>query len=166
MGITFNADEVFEMAERIEANGAAFYRRAAELHGGTGDADAAFFRRLADMEEQHRRTFASMRGELTDRMREETAADPYLEASLYLQQLGNSHGGEGTPSATAALTGQESVGEVLRTAIGLEQESIAFYHGLKDMVPPRLGRDKVDAIIAEEKHHVADLARELKRIRG
>ena len=30
MGITFNANEVFEMAEEIERNGAKFYRQAAE----------------------------------------------------------------------------------------------------------------------------------------
>ena len=29
MGVTFNADEVFEMAEQIERNGAKFYRAAA-----------------------------------------------------------------------------------------------------------------------------------------
>ena len=31
MSYEFNADEVFEIAERIERNGARFYRRAAEL---------------------------------------------------------------------------------------------------------------------------------------
>ena len=30
MGISFNADEVFEMAEAMERNGAKFYRKAAE----------------------------------------------------------------------------------------------------------------------------------------
>ena len=36
MSITFNADEIFEMAEQIERNGATFYREAA---GNTLDAD-------------------------------------------------------------------------------------------------------------------------------
>ena len=30
MNYDFNADEIFEMAERLEKNGAAFYRNAAE----------------------------------------------------------------------------------------------------------------------------------------
>ncbi len=30
----FNADEIFEIAEQIERNGAAFYRRAAEGRAG------------------------------------------------------------------------------------------------------------------------------------
>ena len=32
MPITFNADEIFEMAEEMERNGAWFYRRAAEKY--------------------------------------------------------------------------------------------------------------------------------------
>ena len=166
MGITFSADEVFEMAERIEGNGAAFYRRAAELHRDTQGADTDLLLRLAEMEDEHKATFASMREELTDRMREQTAFDPYLEASLYLNALGDSHGGEGAPAATAALTGSESVGEVIQTAVGLEKESIAFYVGLKDMVPAKLGQDKVDAIISEEKHHLTVLVNELKKVQA
>ncbi|MBL7076539.1 MAG: ferritin family protein [Kiritimatiellae bacterium] len=166
MGITFNADEVFEMAERIEENGAAFYRRAAELHGDTAGADVDLLLRLAAMEDQHQAVFASMREELTDRMREDTAADPYMEASLYLQALGNSHGGEGAAAVTEALTGNETAEEILQTAIGLEEKSIVFYVGLKDMVPPKLGQAKVDAIIAEEKEHLTILATELRKVCG
>ena len=166
MGIKFSADEVFAMAERIEANGAAFYRRAAELHGQEGEADVALLLELAEMEDQHQATFAAMRAELTDRMREETAFDPYLEATLYLHAMSNSHGGEGTPAITDALTGEETIQDILQTAIGLEQKSITFYAVLKEMVPRRLGHDKLDAIIAEEKHHVAVLVGELKKARA
>lgn len=166
MGIVFNADEVFSMAEKIEENGAAFYRRAAELHKATAGADVDLLLRLAAMEDQHRATFASMREELSGRMKEETAADPYMEASLYLQALADAHGGEGSVSVTDALTGKESIADVLRTAIQLEQGSIVFYVGLTDMVPPKRGRDKIEAIISEEKHHLAILTGELKKVRG
>ena len=166
MAIVFNADEVFAMAEKMEENGAAFYRRAAELHGGTKGADADLLLRLASMEDQHRLTFASMRAELDDRMREDTAADPYMEASLYLNALTDSADGEGTISATDALTGEETMEDILRKAVELEQGSIVFYGGMKDMVPAKLGKDKIDAIIAEEKHHVTILMGELKKVRG
>jgi len=166
MAIVFNADEVFAMAEKIEENGAAFYRRAADLHGGTEGADADLLLRLAAMEDRHKATFASMRAELGDRMREDTAADPYMEASLYLNALSDSHGGEGTVSATEALTGEETIENILLKAVELEQGSIVFYDGLKDMVPPKLGQGKIEAIIAEEKHHVTILMGELKKVRG
>jgi rubrerythrin len=166
MGIQFNADEVFQLAETIEANAAAYYRRAAELHGETKGADVEIFFRLAAVEDEHQATFAAMRRTLSDRMREETASDPYLEAYLYVEELGGSHGGEGTKAVTAALTGNETVEDVLRTAIGLEQKSIAFYVGIQDMVPAKLGRDKIAGIIAEEKSHLAVLAGELRKVRG
>jgi rubrerythrin len=163
MGVTFNADEVLKMAERIEADGAEFYRRAAKLHAKSGG-NTGFLLRLADMEDEHRRTFAAMRAALPPRLREETAFDPYLEATLYLQGLADAHGGEGAPSAARALTGKETMADILRTAIGLEEKSIVFYLGLKDMVPPEMGRDRVEAIVAEEKSHIVTLAAELRKV--
>ena len=61
--INFDADEIFEMAEQIEHNGAKFYRKAAEpIAGGNRD----LLLRLAVMEDEHERTFAGMRGEMSD----------------------------------------------------------------------------------------------------
>jgi len=165
MAIRFNADEVFEMAEKIEVNGAAFYRRAAALHAQDKES-VAFLTRLAEMEDEHRATFAAMRAELPERLREETAFDPYLEAGLYLNAMADSHGGEGTPAAADSLTGKESMTDVLRIAIGLEEKSIVFYLGIQDMVPEKLGKDKIGRIIAEEKSHMVTLAGELKKVRA
>ena len=166
MGIRFNADEVLSVAERIEENGAAFYRRAAELRPRTEESAAARLRGLAEMEDRHRQTFAAMRRELKPEMREQTAADPYLEAVLYLQEMADTHGGEGAPDLAAALTGRESMAEILRTAIGLEQKSILFYLGLKEMVPRKLGGDRIEAILAEERSHVVSLTEELRKLKA
>ena len=162
MGIRFNADEVFSMAEQIESDGAAFYRRAAELNAE----HAAFLQGLAAMEDQHKATFEAMHAEIGEGMREDTAADPYMEASMYLSAMASGHGGEGAPKVTAALTGKESLEDLLRIAIDLEAKSIIFYLGLKDMVPEKLGGKKIDSIIAEEKLHITMLAGELKKVRG
>ena len=166
MGIRFNADEVLEMAERIESKGAEFYRRAADLRLGANAAgEAAMLRDLAAAEDRHQAIFAAMRRELTPAMREETAADPYLEATLYLDAMADEHGGEGSADATRSLTGRESMADILNTAIALERKSILFYVGIKDMVPPRLGREKIEAIITEEKAHLSSLAADLRRLR-
>ena len=51
MGIHLSADEVLELAQRIEQNGAIFYRKAAEI---TKDkSDTGFLLRLAEMEDEH-----------------------------------------------------------------------------------------------------------------
>ena len=160
MGIQFNADEAFEMAERIEEKGEAFYRRAAGLQ--KDKKNAGFLLKLADMEKNHRATFAGMRAKLSAEAKESTAYDPYAEAAMYLQSMADGHGGEGSQVAADRLTGQESLETILQIAIGLEHKSIIFYLGLREMVPGKLGRDKVDAIIAEEKSHVVTLTKELK----
>jgi rubrerythrin len=63
------------------------------------------------------------------------------------------------------LTGQESLQEILRIAIDLEKKSILHYLGLREMVPPRLGKDKIDAIISEERKHIVQLSAALEAVR-
>jgi rubrerythrin len=48
--------------------------------------------------------------------------------------------------------------------VTLEKESILFYVGMLDVVPPDLGRNKLEAIIAEEKRHIVTLSRKLREI--
>jgi rubrerythrin len=162
MPITFNADEIFNMAEKIESNGAAFYRKAATLHPNPHN--NAFLTKLAEMEDTHLSTFRLMHKELSIREREETAYDPMGEAMLYLGTMADQHGGEGSPSAAAALTGKETMEQILRIAMELERKSILFYIGLKDLVPAKLGKDKIDKIINEEKGHIVVLSNELKAL--
>ncbi len=161
MPIRFSAQDVFQMAEKIEANGAAFYRRAAELQPGSG----GLLNKLAGMEDVHKAIFADMRSKLSAAEKEPTAYDPNDEALLYLGTMADFHGGEGSPDAAAALTGKETMEEILKIAIGLEKKSILFYLGMKDMVPAKLGLDKIDHIIAEEKKHVVTLSQELNTVR-
>ena len=164
MGIQFNADEVFEMAEEIERNGATFYREAA---GKTTNQDMKdLFLSMAAMEDTHLTTFEAMRKELGEQEKQETVFDPYGEASLYLQTLADSKGSEGMRSPTEKLTGNESEAELLNIAIGAEKNSVLYYVGLRDMVTAKAGKDKVDAIIKEEVRHVADLRRQLNQLTG
>jgi len=163
MGISFNADDIFNVAERAEENGARFYRRAAELQSDR--ADVAWLLGLAAMEDQHKVIFATMRERLTDEMREPTVFDPYLEATMYLNAEADTHGGEGTTAVVESLTGNESMEEILRTAITLEETSIVYYMGMKDFVPEHLGKHRIDAIIAEEQGHIVTLVAELKKLK-
>ena len=63
MGITFTADEIFEMAEKIEKNGAEFYREAAEK--ATDKDTKQMLLDMAVMEQGHLETFQDMRKELS-----------------------------------------------------------------------------------------------------
>jgi len=159
MGVTFNADEIFEMAEEIERNGAAFYREVADKTESQEMKN--MFLGMAAMEDTHLQTFAEMRKELSEQEKGETVFDPYNEANLYLQTLADSKGFEGMKNAAEKLSGNESIQELLDAAIEAEKNSVLFYVGLKDMVTAKAGKDKVETIIKEEVRHVADLRRQL-----
>ena len=160
MGITFNADEVFEMAEEIERNGAKFYREAAKK---TSDADIKkMLLDLAAMEDGHEKTFIEMRKELSAAEKEVTTFDPDNEVAMYLQTLADFHGTEGKVSPTEKLSGQESMSEVLKIALQAEKNSIAFYVGIKDLVPGKASKDKIQSIIIEEMAHVSTIGGKLQ----
>ncbi len=155
MADTFNADEIFEMAEEIERNGAKFYREAAQK---TKDKDTEkMMLDFAEMEDGHLKTFSEMRKDLAAREKEATAIDPYSEAAMYLQVMAAGHGSEGMKSPVEKLTGRESTGQLLEIAVKAEKNSVVFYNGLKELVPLRAGRDKVEQIIKEELGHLAAL---------
>ena len=155
MDYNFTADEIFEVAIRIEANGASFYRKAAATQSEGSDRE--FLEQLANMEDHHQLTFENMRKGLKANEKQATVFDPNQEAAQYLAAMADTHGGEGSPKAADALTGAESIQEIIDIAIGLEKESILFYLGLKDFVPPEYGQDKLDRIIREEQRHIIQL---------
>ena len=163
MTIAFNADEIFEMAEEIERNGARFYREAAGKATDTATKDMLL--ELAAMEEGHEKTFVQMRKELTEAEKEPTTYDPDDQVAQYLRTMADFHGTEGKAGPDEKLTGQESMDEILKIALQAEKNSIAFYVGIKDLVPGKSAKDKIHAIIIEEMAHVSTLGAKLQSLR-
>jgi rubrerythrin len=163
MSYDFNADEIFEIAEQIERNGAKFYRTSAE---SIEDSESrGMLLNLAAMEDQHEKTFATMRADLSDEEKASVTFDPENEAHLYLKALADSRvflekqipdlssfGGRPEP---------EIMEEILKFAIGAEKDSIIFYSGMKDAVPSSLGKSRLDDIVKEEMSHVRLLSNKL-----
>jgi len=157
MSITFNAFEIFEIAEQIERNGIKFYRKAAESLSDQNTRQMLLD--LAAMEAEHEETFASMKKQLSEEERELMVFDPENEMALYLQAMANGHVFDLRKDPSEQLTGAETVEDILKMAIGAEKDSIVFYLGLKDFVPAKAGKDRVEAIIKEEMGHIAVLNR-------
>ena len=161
MIVEFNAFEAFEIAEKIERNGTRFYRRAAELFDDSHL--STLFLELADWEKGHEQVFANMRKQLSEqssemrtfRLDEKLLPEAQAMASLAVFGL--------KPDPSQELTGTESRAEVIAKAIEKEKDSIVYYTGLKDFVPPRAGKGKIDEIIAEEMRHVRILNQSLRQ---
>ena len=163
MSITFNAFEIFEMAEQIERNGVKFYRKAAQ---GLSDRDIRqTLLDLADMEADHEKTFANMRKQISYKQRELITFDPENEVALYLQAMANGHVFDLRKDISQQLTGKETVEDILKMAIEAEKDSIVFYLGLRDFVPAKAGKDKVEDIIKEEQGHIAVLSQKLAALK-
>ncbi|MBA4386977.1 MAG: rubrerythrin [Verrucomicrobia bacterium] len=160
----FNADEIFQMAERVELDAADFYTKAAEIHGK--NSDAGFLRRMAEMETRHRDVFSAMRKALPPACREPAADSPHPKATLYLDECADAHGGEGTLSASQPLTASDSLESIIQKAMGFERETLKFYLEMRDRVAADRGRDKIELIIKEEQSHMGTLADELAKLRG
>ncbi len=159
MAITFNADEIYAMAEQIERNGAGFYRKAAE---GTPDEGAKeMLLGLAAMEDEHEQTFAQMKADLARHDRAEATFDPMGEGALYLQAMVEGKIFDLTVKPADQLSGAESLPDILTTAIGLEKDSILFYITMKGMVPGDGGKARIDDIIQQEVGHVVLLSKQL-----
>jgi rubrerythrin len=153
MSYDFNADDVFEMAEQLERNGGKFYRTAAQ---SIADADNKnFLLELAAMEDQHEKTFRSMRAELTAKEKASTVFDPRGEAALYLRALAD------TRVFFEKEMDVSSMKEIFKSAIAAEKDSIVFYLGIKEAVPESLGKGRLENIIKEEMGHIRLLSKKL-----
>ena len=153
MSYDFNADDVFEMAEQLERNGGKFYRTAAD--NTTDSQNKKFLLSLAEMEDQHEKTFKAMRSELSSQDKASTIFDPQGEAALYLRALAD----------TRVFFEKEidvtSMRNILKAAIEAEKDSIVFYLGMKEAVPEKFGRGRLDGIIKEEMGHIRMLSKKL-----
>ncbi|MCJ7692789.1 MAG: ferritin family protein [Sedimentisphaerales bacterium] len=156
MGLTFSADEIFEMAEGIERNGMKFYTEAAKV--APDKKSGQMLLNFAEMEAGHLRIFEDMRKGLAGMEKEAPIFDPEGQAALYLAAIADSSGWEGKANPAERLTGKESIEDIFKTAIEAEKDSVVFYIGLQELVPVRAGKDKIEAIIKEEMSHISSLS--------
>lgn len=153
MSFNFNADDIFEMAERLEHNGAKFYREAAD--NVTAPQTKKMLIGLAEMEEDHEKTYKKLRAGLKEEETTATVFDPEGESVLYLRALAD------TRVFFQVKIDLTSLEEILKAAIQAEKDSIVFYLGMKEVVPQGLGKKRIDDIMQEEMGHITLLSKEL-----
>jgi rubrerythrin len=156
----FDASDVVEVAIRIEENGAAFYRHAAEVVANIEV--KTVFARLAEEEVKHREIFARFRD----------AMDPTLppegydgEYAAYLHSYVDNTLIFKTKGLGAQLAGIRDEAAAFDFAIRRELDSILYYREIMDLLHPDR-RAEIEKIVAEERRHYLILTELKNRLAG
>ncbi|MEA2059729.1 MAG: ferritin family protein [Thermodesulfobacteriota bacterium] len=152
----FNADDIFEMAVQIEKNGAAFYRQAAEKVENQDH--KKFLLELAAMEDDHEKTFETLKKELTENEKKSTVFDPGDENFLYLKALADMR------VFYEKETPGDDFKDIVKSALQTEKDSIVFYLGMKELVSEKRGKHRLNDIIHEEMGHIRMLVEKAGQI--
>ena len=162
MAITFNADEIFEIAEQIERNGQKFYSKSSERV--QNKQAKAVLKNLADMETKHLETFQRLHAKIDAKTREELTWDPDGQAVAYLRAAADSHIFKTDTDPTSLLSDNSDPKEILELALQFEKDSVVYFLGVSDMVPERLGKAEVLRLAKQEQGHIAIIQRTLSTL--
>ena len=163
MSISFNADEILEVAQRIEQNGLNFYKAAS--NAVTDPKAKEMLSTLAEWEVGHEKLFRDMRKGLTEDQRRPMVFDPHNEMGLYLKATADQVVFTSKTDPAKMIGDQPSFQKILAVALEREKDSVVFYAGMKRFVPASLGAGNIEAILQEEVSHVAMITQRLAEIR-
>lgn len=154
------ADDVFTMAVRVEENGEAFYRGAAAI---TESPEAKkLFEDLAQMEAGHIKAFKKLRSQLPGSFPADAIWDPEGLAEGYLQATADTHIFT-LKAAETRLKEMKHPVDVLHIAMQFEKDSVAFFLGMKEVLPDQTGKSEIDKLIRSEMEHIKMLSAALKQ---
>jgi len=143
----FNAQDILDIAIRLENNGEKTYR---DARGYTDNENLkSLLDWIAREERNHGRWFAELKNRLSKseddhllaEMSRALAEDVVREQAFSLQEVD--------------FEAIDTADEMIRTFIGFEEDTIAFYNILKTFIEDPAITANLDQIIAEEKKHVA-----------
>lgn len=157
----FNAVEVFEIAEQIERNGQTFYRKAIEL---VSDPEVGrFLKSLAEMEDKHEELFNKLEQEVAA-VAESEFPDAEDQLIQYLHSFADKQVFDTANTPAQKISENTTVEDIFDIAIEFERSSVIFFTIIKDMVPARLGKEKIEILIQEEIDHVVMLCNQLNTL--
>jgi rubrerythrin len=150
----FEASQALEMAMKIEENGEAFYKAAAEK---SDDAEIVeLFEDLAARERRHYEVFKDMAQEVGPPP--EPSGEEIGDYASFLKVALDHAVFVGPDKALRMAEEARDRKAVLRAAMGLEKDTMLFYYDLREMVAD-VDRATVSDIINEEKQHLRRLAK-------
>lgn len=157
MAYFFKANDVAELAMRIEQKGQAFYLLAADAAEDPGARE--FFEFFAQEEAKHEVFFRGLRDRMGDV--EIPPGSDFEEYTRYVLALIDSHDVFNFDYTEAFKSGDFTFEEAVRAAMRFEKDTILVFTELKSMVP-EADRKIVEECIDEERGHLKMLAAKLK----
>ena len=143
----FNAQDILDIAIRLEKNGEKTYRDA-RLHI-SGDALKTLLAWIAQEEHNHARWFTELKNRLTQ------GEDHHQMAELSRALVEDVIQGQAFSLEEVDFETIDSPDKMLRTFIGFEDDTIAFYEVLKTFIDETAIATQLEQIILEEKKHMA-----------
>jgi rubrerythrin len=143
----FTAQDILDIAIRLEKNGEKTYRDA-RLHI-SGDALKTLLTWIAQEEHNHARWFTELKNRLTQ------GEDHHLMAELSRALVEDVIQGQAFSLEEVDFETIDSPDKMLRTFIGFEDDTIAFYEVLKTFIDETAIAAQLEQIILEEKKHMA-----------
>ncbi len=162
MAITFNADEIYNIAEQIERNGQKFYSDSA-LRVKESTAKQVL-QDLAGMEVGHLKIFKALHAALSEEAREEITWDPEGQAGAYLKAAADSHVFKANADPTSLLKNKSDAREILELALQFEKDSVIYFLGVAEVVPEHLGKSDVLGLAKQEQNHIALIQNVLSKL--
>ncbi len=147
----YSAEEILEIAVKIELNGKEFYE---DLEGKTEDKELKrLFGFLASQEDVHRLRFEDLKryAESFVSPQEWEEIEPYLNAMVQSTFF------LGDDKTLAKVKKVEDVREAIRLAIQFEKDTILFYYELLKLTNEEI-KEIIEKIVQEEKKHVLMLS--------
>lgn len=162
MAITFNADEIYNIAEQIERNGQKFYSDSA-LRVKESIAKQVL-QDLAGMEVAHLKMFKALHAALSEQARAEITWDPEGQAGAYLKAAADSHVFRTNADPSSLLKNNTDAREILELALRFEKDSVIYFLGVAEVVPEHLGKSDVLGLAKQEQNHIALIQNVLSKL--
>ena len=145
-------DEIIEIAVRLEERGEAFYRAVAEK--ATAADVVELFQEMAVQERYHRRAFQQMGHDVVQLALSDEQWDQFQAYTGALLQQSFFDRPDGALSQAAEAEGER---QAVQAALGFEEETLAFFRQLRNVVRG-VEQQVVDRIIREEEQHMRRLS--------
>jgi len=143
----FTAQDILDIAIRLEKNGEKTYRDA--RHHIPDDELKRILAWIAQEEHDHARWFTDLKNQLAK------AEDHHLTAELSRALVEDVVKGQAFSLQEVDFETIDSPDKMFHTFIGFEEDTIAFYEVLKTFIDDKAIADQLERIILEEKKHKA-----------